>query len=264
MTWRRCRTFLAVLLCSSAIVFSIRYYSGAAAGVHRFDGQCARCHLGEPTPGGKLLFVKEIDILCRECHQNQGKGLSHPSGIKPSFPMPPEMRLDWLGRMTCMTCHQNHGTRKYLMATDKTGKAFCISCHQGSILAKGKYGHEVISSQVHQAQYEVTNLSEPLDRESQECLGCHDGSTAKLRNVNIGSGVWNHSDKAGFSHPVGVDYQQAARKGRYRGMAGLKKEIRFFNGKLGCGSCHSLYSTLPSKLVMRNHGSALCLECHNK
>jgi predicted CXXCH cytochrome family protein len=255
---------LAVFLCSSAIVLPVYYYLDAASGVHRFDDRCVSCHLNGPTAGEKLLFVKEIDILCRECHQNQGKGLSHPSGVKPSFLMPPEMRLDWLGRMTCTTCHQCHGSRKYLLATDKTGKAFCISCHQGSILAKGKYGHEVISSLVHQAQYEVTNLVEPLDRESQECLGCHDGSTAKLRNVNIGSGVWNHSDKAGFSHPVGVDYQQAARKGRYRGMGLLKKEIRFFNGKLGCGSCHSLYSTLPAKLVMSNHRSALCLECHNK
>jgi predicted CXXCH cytochrome family protein len=255
---------LAVFLCSSAVVLSVHHYLIAASGVHRFDGKCGTCHLNEPIAGGKLLFVKEIDILCRACHQDQGKGLSHPSGVKPSFPMPPQMRLDWLGKMTCVTCHQNHGNRKYLLATDKTGKAFCISCHQGSILAEGKYGHEVVSSQVHQTQYEVTNMGEPLDRESQECLGCHDGGTARARNVSIGSGVWNHSDEAGFSHPVGVDYQQAARKGRYKGMARLKKEIRFFNGKLGCGSCHSLYSTLPAKLVMRNHGSALCLECHDK
>jgi predicted CXXCH cytochrome family protein len=263
MTWTRCRMFLIALLFSAALFLVGSALSGPDQ-AHRFEGQCNRCHLNEPREGVKLLFVKEIDLLCRECHQQQGIGLSHPSGIKPSFPLPPEIRLDWLGKMTCASCHQNHGNRKYLLAGEKTGKAFCIGCHKASLLTKGKYGHESVSSPIHQPQYETTVLNQPLDRESQECLGCHDGGLAKAQKVTIGAGVWNHSDKAGFSHPVGSDYQRAVRKGGYKSMGALNKRLRMFNGKLGCGTCHSLYSTLPKKLAMSNRGSALCLECHNK
>lgn len=263
MTWKRCRTFWIALLFSAASLFLLSL-AVSLEGVHRFDGECTRCHLNLPKKGEKLLFVRDIDKLCMECHTQAGAALSHPSGVKPSFPLPPEFQLDWSGKMSCVTCHEVHGSRKYLLASEKTGKAFCVSCHQGALLIKDKYGHEVVSSLLHQPQYEITNSNQPLDRESQECLGCHDGGFARLQDVTIGAGIWNHGLRAGVSHPVGVDYQQALRKGGYKRMALLNKRIRFFDGKLGCGSCHNLYSALPAKLVVSKQGSALCLECHIK
>ncbi|MDZ4164846.1 MAG: cytochrome c3 family protein [Smithellaceae bacterium] len=261
MTWKRCGTFWTALLFSAASLFFLSL-AGSLEGVHRFDGKCSQCHLNQPKKGEKLLFVREIDKLCLECHKQVGAVLSHPSGLKPSFPLPAEFPLDWSGKMTCVTCHEVHGKRKNLLVSEKTGKAFCITCHRGALLTK--QGHEAVSSLVHQPQYEITKFDRPLDRESQDCLSCHDGGFARLREVTIGAGIWNHGRGAGVSHPVGVDYQQASRKGGYKRMTSLNRRIRFFNGKLGCGSCHSLYSALPAKLVMSNQGSALCLECHIK
>jgi len=263
MKWKRCRSFWTALL-FSAVSLIFLSFAGSIERVHRFDGECNRCHLNLPKKGEKMLFVRDIDKLCIECHKQAGAALSHPSGVKPSFPLPAEFQLDWSGKMTCVTCHEVHGNKKNLLISGKTGKAFCMGCHKGTLLKKDKYGHEVVSSLLHQAQYEITNLNEPLDRESQDCLSCHDGGFARMQNVNIGVGIWKHGSGSAGSHPVGVDYQQAFRKGRYRAMGALNKRIRFFNGKLGCGSCHSLYSQLPRKLIMDNRGSALCLECHNK
>ena len=172
MIWKRCKVLLIALLCSVAL-FLVRSAVCVSDG-HRFAGQCGRCHLNEPKDGLKPLFVKDIDALCRECHPQQEEGLSHPSAIKPSFPLPRDMQLDWAGKMTCATCHNIHGKGKYLLASEKNGKAFCVSCHKQTLLAKGKYGHEAVSSRLHQPRYENTDLNQPLDGESQECLGCHD------------------------------------------------------------------------------------------
>jgi len=263
MIRKRSRTLLLVLLCSTAMLFTRSPVRGVE-GRHSFEGQCDRCHLNEPRADVKLLFVKDVDLLCKECHQKNGRELSHPSVLKPSFPLPPEMQIDWSGKMTCITCHQTHGSRKYLLVNEKTGKAFCLSCHQSSLLAKDKYGHEVIASQIHQSQQEMTVPIQRLDEESQECLSCHDGGFTDIQNVTLGSGFLSHNNKDGFSHPIGVDYQQAMKKGEYKGMAALNKNMRFFNGKLGCGSCHNIYSSMPAKLVTSNNGSTLCLECHIK
>ena len=235
-----------------------------SAGTHNFQGQCSKCHLTEPKPGTAALFVKDIDALCLGCHKSAGADLSHPSGIKPSFPLPADMKLDWAGKMTCVTCHGVHGAGKYLLIGGVSGKAFCIRCHKGSLLAAGKHGHEVTATSLHQPQYEIKNLNEPLDRESIDCLSCHDGTFSKYQYATIGSGVWNHTESIGLTHPIGGDYGKAVAKGRYRHATSLNKKIRLFNGKMGCGSCHNLYSTIPKKLVMSNRGSALCLECHIK
>jgi len=264
MTRKRSRMLWIVLLCSTIILF----YRSPLRGLeekHSFEGQCDRCHLNEPQTAMKMLFVKDVDLLCKECHQQNGKALSHPSVMKPSFPLPPEMQIDWSGKMTCVTCHQAHGSRKFLLANEKTGKAFCASCHHSGLPAKDKYGHDVISAQIHQDQQEATVVSQPLDDESQECLACHDGGfTDVKKNVAHGAGPSYSMSNSGFSHPIGVDYQPALKKEEYKSIAALNKNLRFFNGKLGCGSCHNIYSSLPAKLVVNNDGSALCLECHVK
>jgi len=258
MNWRSSRKFLTVLVFS--IFAAYRLY---ASGIHDFTGQCDLCHLNRPDGDKKLLFVRDMEVLCLGCHPGAKSSLSHPSGIKPSFPLPPEFPLDWRGRMTCMSCHRAHGKDKYLLIVTEKGKAFCMKCHRESILV-GSGGHEVISSLLHQPRYEITEKKGQLDRESLECLSCHDGSFASLQEVSLGPGIWEHGPRVGISHPVGTDYRKAARKGGLRNVFMLDKRIRLFDGKIGCGSCHSLYSPLPAKLVMENRASNLCLSCHLK
>ena len=41
-----------------------------------------------------------------------------------------------------------------------------------------------------------------------------------------------------------------------------EQAILRIDGQVGCGSCHSHYSTLPDHLVMTNEHSQLCHSCH--
>jgi len=42
-----------------------------------------------------------------------------------------------------------------------------------------------------------------------------------------------------------------------------EQEIRLFEGRIGCGTCHDPFSKLPKQLVMSNKGSRICLACHD-
>ena len=69
-----------------------------------------------------------------------------------------------------------------------------------------------------------------------------------------------------LNHPVGVSLDRVAVKKprEFNLPQTLPKEIRLFNGKIGCGTCHNAFSNEKSMLVMNNYRSRLCLKCHNK
>jgi predicted CXXCH cytochrome family protein len=50
----------------------------------------------------------------------------------------------------------------------------------------------------------------------------------------------------------------------YRPAGMLDKNISLFDGKVGCGTCHNIYSQIRNLLVLDNARSKLCLECHLK
>ena len=71
------------------------------------------------------------------------------------------------------------------------------------------------------------------------------------------------------SHPVGVTYPISgalARPGKkapsVRDLAMVDPRIRLFGGKIGCGTCHDFYSTIPKFLVLDTRGGRLCRACH--
>ncbi|MBF0327937.1 MAG: cytochrome c3 family protein [Nitrospirae bacterium] len=231
--------------------------------VHNFDGKCDTCHMSTPPDGRH--FVKEIDFLCIPCHPQTGP--SHPSGIKPSMKPPAGFQLDWAGRMTCSTCHDVHGQSESLLKGQKPGKMFCFKCHKGldtshSLLPEKLHTRENLD--VTKMSFAVTNTGSDIDRTSKECLGCHDGALGTLADVsaNVGSGIWNHGN--GVSHPIGVDYMDSyRRKGKLVPIHSVNSAIKFYNGKVGCGSCHSVFAGDKFKLALPMKGSALCFACHN-
>ncbi len=251
------RLFKWHTLMSLAVIFFLIWVSWAEKKGHVFkEEECFKCHLS--LGGGKKVFVKDIDTLCDECHSDMG--LSHPSGKKPSMSLPAVFPLDWRGRMTCATCHDIHITDSksdfLLRGGYKAGRVFCYLCHKDTI---GQ--HSGSDQPAHTAnRFEIINESHLIDDLSTECLCCHDSSVAK--GTNIGMGAWTH--RTGTEHPVGVDYMKAFKNGGYRHPSELNKVIRLFGGRVGCGSCHNMYSKEKLKLAMSNKGSALCLACHLK
>ncbi|MCA9285954.1 MAG: hypothetical protein KDA22_12095, partial [Phycisphaerales bacterium] len=106
-----------------------------------------------------------------------------------------------------------------------------------------------------------------LDAESVSCVGCHDGSVAFDATFGLPTGQHARvaAQSMGNSHPIGVPYRTpddwpsgAGLRSRFE----LDRRLRLFDDRLGCGTCHSVYSSRERLLVMSNDRSAMCLSCH--
>lgn len=260
------RTFCIIL------VVIVSYIWSQTPGFHDFTGKCLDCHLTMPDKGDKgmrLIFAKEISFLCGKCH-NEGEGPSHPVDVKASLNIPSVFPLDRKGNITCVTCHSVHKKenpgRRYLLKIEKTGEPFCRTCHSEIIEGLAMHKGTVESAHISR-RYVIEDKNDIIDELSAKCLNCHDASLAKDALVeNIGRGDYLHGQDIGLSHPIGVDYYEARAKyqGAYVAPEDLKPEIKLFNGKVGCGSCHNPYSKRHFQLVMSNEVSKLCFACHNK
>jgi predicted CXXCH cytochrome family protein len=189
----------------------------------------------------------------------------------PSMTVPELFSLDWGGRMTYATCHDPHaddlGAEPKFMRTDARGKEFCDLCHQGALPLGGRV-HAGAGSVAH-AKSGIVELSDEfaqiLDPVSLECLNCHDGVIAPDASYQLQGGDALTYQRDGRSHPIGVDYQQAAAlDNELRPVSMLASDIVFYDGKVGCVSCHNPYSRIRRMLVIDDAGSELCLECHIK
>lgn len=108
-----------------------------------------------------------------------------------------------------------------------------------------------------------------LDAESTTCLTCHDGSVARGVGIGIDEQPGSIGDHA-RSHTIGTIYKdhRSAAFGQtpfpMYPASTLNPRLRLFDGKLGCGSCHSPYAREDKLLVMSNTRSKLCLSCHQE
>lgn len=257
------KSLLLLLLLTAAI---IAY--AVIENPHDFPGnECQFCHIDhEKEPRNLRAPVTDI---CSECHEQATLKSSHPVDVYPTnTSIPPELPVRG-GMITCSTCHDIHGEglnvfreKTYYLRGSSTGRHFCIYCHKQGISMEG---HTDVIDVAHMgSRFKVTNPYEPLDPISKECISCHGGIVGKAVTFEPGSGVWTHEDAA-FSHPVGINYEES-REQRIDSMLKpsslIDKRINFYEGKIGCGSCHDLYSKGQRTLVMSNKGSRLCTSCH--
>ncbi|MFZ5767048.1 MAG: cytochrome c3 family protein [Thermodesulfobacteriota bacterium] len=243
------------------------------------ENECVICHQGKPGTPNSILHESPT-LACSGCHADVlASGFMHPIDVRPEkVAVPRDFPLSPSGLIVCTTCHDVHGayldsqgeTTAFLRRPER-GRAFCASCHSQSSLS-GAGGHELALAEAHfQSKYIVAGDGQELDETSKNCISCHDGAYGS--SVSITSGVWRHSSKygggasaIGNKHPIGIDYEEArlrpGRKTDLRPMALVDPRIRFFDGRLGCGTCHDPYSHLDDDLVMSNARSALCFACH--
>lgn len=252
------------IICSLCIILAV-----SSRKVHDFQGKCSMCHVNVPSQdakGQELIFVDEIDRQCSQCHTINER-MSHPVKIKPQKEIPLAAHLDKNGAMTCTTCHDIHKEDKISDKTELSGllwghvrgRAFCSLCHNEEILGE-KWGHQTAIPYAHPyGKLIETAGGSLLDEFSAECLSCHDGTISKEPQVQVKGGLWQHG--IGMSHPIGVDYPRSE---DFAYPESLPKDVRLFNGKIGCLSCHEIYTKEKNMLVMDNRGSRLCLTCHKK
>ncbi len=227
---------------------------------------------------GKVMgkeLTEPVLVLCERCHKNiLSDGYIHPINVKPRHAIvPADMPLSPEGTVTCATCHDIHasyftpyGTPSHYLRRFETGKNFCAACHKVPLRESG---HKGILNKAHfSSRYIATSNVGEIDDMSRECLSCHDGSLASQATVHAGE--WVHQESLigndMGSHPIGIDYESARLDHSHRTdlvpIGLVDPRIKFFNGKVGCGSCHDPYSNIEQDLVMSNRGSKLCLACH--
>ena len=244
---------------------------------HSFEeSACVLCHQGDPS--SPVSLAGRESRTCITCHADvYESGYMHPVNVVPErVGIPADMPLSRSGLITCNTCHNVHsdhetgfGEKTYFLRRLERGRAFCVACHTESDLT-GSSGHAEYLGEAHfRSQYISSGLGQEIDTMSKNCITCHDGAYGSAVVVNSGS--WQHSssyggDRMGGKHPIGIDYEMArlrhGRKTDLRPIFEVDRRIMFFDGTIGCGSCHNPYSQYATKLVMSNRRSALCFACH--
>ena len=256
---------------------------------HGMPGRCAACHTGPapegvgsttavrfgPTQTSYPLRAPSETASCGLCHEVGGEQ-THPVDVSPSFAVPATFPLDGGGRLVCSSCHDPHRAsggsargRNPLLRTDATGETLCRTCHGAIGRADLRAWHVVVTEPTHGGDAsEEPSYDGEIDRLSKSCLNCHDGSIAS--DVAIAA-IWERRGfDLGKSHPIGMDYRRRAGPGRLNGGSSnlrdvslLDDRIRLIDGKVGCGSCHNMYSGLPDFLVMAGGNGRLCMSCHD-
>jgi predicted CXXCH cytochrome family protein len=211
---------------------------------------------------------------CEKCHRAIfAEGYMHPVEVVPRrASIPAGFPLSREGRLTCTTCHDldgqagsaKGGGNRYLRGGE-AGKTFCDRCHL-DVLALDS--HRTALGEAHLQSEHMATTAGGFDPVSKNCLFCHDGVYGSM--VSLDSGSFGHGGVAfglkSGSHPIGMDYEAArlagGRKSKLRPLALVDRRVLFFDGLVGCGSCHNPYSGLPSHLVMVDARSRLCFACH--
>lgn len=205
-----------------------------------------------------------IDSACSNCH-NFDPDFSHPVGVTPNGRVPSHLPLEE-GRISCVTCHDDsdHGRAGDRIRPTLDAPSFCAQCHDGST-AERRAGHGSVGRahlQVNSTETTPGLASPGLYDETRTCMACHDGMVAADAGRHVSATTSNTNP---VEHPVGIPYRE--REARRRGidlvsLHRLDPRVRLFDGLIGCGSCHSVYSSEADLLVMSNLRSKLCLACH--
>jgi predicted CXXCH cytochrome family protein len=257
--------------------------------LHHFDLPCNTCH--DPANASPQRVEQAPNIWKASADINQGCTqpacheydtiLNHPINVMatgaPSSDLPLENE-----RITCLTCHSEQpsafendppeDTEPLLRIPDSMD--LCDSCHSQMTGTMRQQSHWNSSTKAHLASINPQSTShkqagqsiDGIDAESRTCLSCHEDVT-----VTIPAFYETPAEKTArwaqmTDHPIGMDYQRVAlRRGSYlRFPLTNPKQIRFFDGKVGCGSCHSPYADRHANLVQGNSRSQLCRRCHNR
>jgi hypothetical protein len=110
----------------------------------------------------------------------------------------------------------------------------------------------------------VLNMRVTLDPLSVYCLGCHDNPN-DLELTSPGSLIYKHATDNGLSHPIGINYDEAASRTKDVKSNGMDQRIMLFDGKIGCCSCHDPYALgggVGLRIGDRVNWVELCKGCH--
>ena len=233
---------------------------------HQFlRNQCGLCHATADGTDDVTNLQPVSSEICITCHSGITGSMSHPVDITPGNLLPPEMPLV-NGRLSCLTCHFVHPTslqtnrfRRSLLRKTGMGAQFCMTCHP-----RGANDHTLFEK-AHPGSSSTIGRHVDLDAYTLQCAQCHDRHLRPGRDV-VGRGKWRRPANGQGRHPVGVELADVAAKNpkRFNPPFFLSEQMRLYDGRIGCGTCHSAYSKEKNMLVTDNRAGDLCLQCHIK
>lgn len=257
--------------------------------LHHFEIPCEDCHGTDKltSPGkmqGEYILQKKIDInrTCTSlyCH-DYNKVLNHPVNVSVNDSISEGMPLDDL-RITCLTCHDEPKSSSLTDDIARTRERrlripnevnLCGSCHRKMPGNLKRQSHWQFSSRAHLGQINLQSglggkaarVIGGIDTESRACISCHQDISVTVPTENESVSQKRTHWQSMKDHPIGMEYSRVAMRkpSKYRYPLIHNDRIRLFDGKVGCGSCHSLYSTEKNLLIQSNFRSALCFECHD-
>lgn len=260
------RAFVVLAALAACLLVWMQSTAGPAQPRHPAGQPCAGCHLpGEAvTAESASLLVASQEKLCAGCHPKAVQ-VSHPSGVRPSGPVPAQYPLDWKGDMTCSTCHEVHGSTPGLMRGGLRGKQFCQACHAPAFFDRMRDQGVSMVGSGHLARGIKGDLqSLDIDAYTLQCMGCHATyGDPQAGGLSIDRAqILRHSSGAA-NHPIGRRYAESIPKGRYKPEAWVTRNLLLPDGRLSCVTCHKGYAKEHGKLRVGKQGSALCFECHD-
>lgn len=158
----------------------------------------------------------------------------------------------------------------------------------GEIAVAGKFADSFRNFIVGSEAQARSSQTGPIDKLSNNCIGCHNGSIATHVNVRAAGTV---APTYGFQtrdHPMGMYYEESRRKdpNGYRATTTLHPNIRLVDGRVSCVTCHLVrnetvasltspevqidesgfdqYCTSTKEMTMGPRDRELCLACHIK
>lgn len=163
----------------------------------------------------------------------------------------------------CVYCHTPHGGQTAAPLWNRNFSTATYQMYDGN----------------HSSTIDMTVDPQPTGV-SQACLSCHDGTVGLDVVVNVpnrytgGGAIGTRMPAGGFTnlgtdlrndHPVSVTFDNTADNKFHSASEIEAAGLRFYNGKVQCGSCHNPH-TAENRPFLRvsNNGSALCLTCHIK
>lgn len=85
------------------------------------EGRCTVCHAPHTSEQPRLAAGEPLKV-CASCHASHA-GLSHPMGAGITDPRTQKT-------LTCLSCHDVHGTALPNLLTFAKERALCIQCHK--------------------------------------------------------------------------------------------------------------------------------------
>ncbi len=255
--------------------------------LHHFKLPCRTCHVSTPDTRPTALrrspparIGANVNDACASggCHVYD-RSFNHPVDVAVPAPerLPSYIPLDHADRIDCLTCHTDprpptDADESMLIVPD--GEDLCNSCHvqmqtSGRTPAHWRFSNKAHLQSINPRKGSTSRVDVSfgrIDPESMTCVSCHDEITVTVPQENETHRQRMTRWTSMPDHAIGMRYAAivARRRGQFNYPPIDSERIRLFDGKVGCGSCHSVYADNPAYLATKQNDNRLCRNCHIK